>query len=357
MDGQEQQAKESQSRQQMAFTWKAGYREQWQPAFEAWAERQPKGQQAAQDFILHLLRQAARAGESGAIRARFDELDLKALADAHYARRAAEDRMLDVIADMIAGAREQAAVEVKAEIDRLRESATFAQEQARKTEERAESRAAALQEEIGSWKAEAEAQRAAKDRALAELEAAKAEVAQLTGEVASLETDKEEAEEQAQAEIARLSAELDKAREQADEWIRRNEEQAARLDRAIADLESARLEIQDLRQAVSMGNDRENGLKDNIRRLQGDNADLSRKLEEAGRKLADTEQAADENWQEFEKADKELQEARIRIAALEGELKATGASGKALSDALAAIAAMKRTKWPEGEGQQPSQAE
>lgn len=339
------------SRQQMAFTWKAGYREQWQPAFDAWAERQPKGQQAAQDYILFLIRQNARAGNSGAIRARFDNLNLKSLADAHYARRAAEDRMMEMIADLITGAREQAESEVKAEMDMLRETAKFAQEQARKTDECAKEQQAALQEEIEKSKVTAE-------KTLAELKIAKAEVIQLTREVANLQTDLEETEKQAKE----TAENLETAKVTIEGLHEKIEKLREKNEATANDLETTRKDANGWRQAVNQAVDRENKLKADIRHLQGENADLCKKLK-------DTEQAANENWQETEKADKELQEARqklqeahIRIATLEGELKAAGSTSKALSDAIAAIASMKRTKWPEDqqqppEGQQPPQTE
>lgn len=213
---------EKTTREQKAFTWKAGYKEAVEPKFEAWAEAQPEGKKAFQDYILFLQTKADSAGSQGELDTRIEKLGIAPLVEMHKRRTEADARMLEQIADLLEDAKGKAQAEVKDLLTALQKTADQAtatasglMEEKKKIETRLAETAAALEKKEADAATLAERLEAAeseKTAALIRLEKAEADAAALAAE-------KQEQIEKTAAALGEAQARIAAQQEQAERQI------------------------------------------------------------------------------------------------------------------------------------------
>lgn len=251
------------NRQQLSFTWKAGYRDTFQVPFELWAEMQPQGKRSAQDFIIWLVQNADTRESDAALQSRLEVLGLKPLIEMHRQRMVADTRLIEVIADVVEQAKSQAEAAVRSDLAALRKSNAFLESTASK----ATGDLAAIQENLASVTAEKSALiakitelteekskneveiKATRDAlaiASTSLDSAKADIEQVRAECVELKEERvahEAVKNELQSQIGRIELERDRIRQE----LVTSEKDRDRMREKLEALETVHSELESIR--------------------------------------------------------------------------------------------------------------
>lgn len=370
---------------QINVTWKADSngKQIFQAALEKWGADKPKA--GAGDFILDLIRIANKAEKAIETSDRLEALGIKELVEMHQRRAAADTRMLEQIADLIADAQGKAEEAVKAEMDALRKSKEILETSIQKVTGELEKSGQELEatkaefERISADKAETDKQNhallaelsdikaklnetvLAREQAASQLEQERLATITLKENAVKHESEINKLQKQAndaetvyrqriaelEQQFAKLQTEQAKAQLEADNKIERLQSKydqlSENLNQVKAEREQAHKEKQERERAVAELNNAEIAYRQRIAELEQQLAKLQteqakaqleadNKIERLQSKCdqlsgnldqvkAEREQAHKEK-QEKEMAVAELAEARVKVSALEATVKA-----------------------------------
>lgn len=221
-------------REQLAFNWQQGEKVKFDAALDSYCER--TGQRVpAREFILALIERASGEDSAEQLAARLRELGVDQLLDAHYQRRAADERLVVAIADAMEAMQTE---KRQVETDLLNASAELI------TLKAIAAGAASKDEQLAGLKKEAE-----------QLAAALEDERARHSETARAHADAMAATERAEAAVTSLTTALDAAQTRIEELdadrSRERDTARTRIDELTATLEGAQAALEDERASHS----------------------------------------------------------------------------------------------------------
>lgn len=314
---------------QLSFKWNPGEKVKFDEKLRAWQEISGmKGTQ--REYVLWLIDQADRQGRQSDLQAKLRGAGIDQILDAFFVRRAADERLIEQIADVVREARDKAEADVQGKLARLE----LDLEASRKSLDRVLAEKSACQQEAQEAAAKAKQRIEGLEADLRESEEALVQEQESRRKLAEeLGQEKEKAESLAE----NLTAELDKARQEAGEAKERArslESELTQTRNALVVSQTEALEAKTVRDKVAIELE---AARQEIARQENNAADLARMVEDQKSAADQAEARIKELDASLEVMRSELEEERRKTAGLDARAASQSETIAALREAIAAI--------------------